>query len=624
MKFDKLLLLILLAVLMLPALDARSQNSGGNLPNLILQPQKTENVRDHRILLVRQLISQAAYISAADLLEDMYSENPNNPEVFRLLIDCYMNLKAYPKAELFVLKKIETSPFDSQNHNWLLEVYLKSGVDSLVKKQVAHMLEIFPENIQVYSRLIDRLIKFNRPILARELIDKGRLQFKNKYLFAMEAATILQIKGNYYDAVWEYFLAGNQDTVLAKKVDRQMSTLIRYPGALPEIKSALIDILDSLPGNRYVLKTLQETYILGEQFSEAFDICIKLDSLTEGRGRQLFTYIKQCRERKLYQQVVDAADYLKSRDYKRLPYGDLKYYHAEALAGLGRYDEALAVYQDIFDSNPKAIYKAEALLKMGNIYRYFINDYEAARICYDSVISFYVIEPVNSSGWYERAMLYLVEGELEKAQAAFLKLQQKARNQEIKELVAYNLGLIEFYGQRYEDADLAFRKLIEDFPRGFYVNDALINSLIIGEAMAASPEALDLYTDALLYEIREKSDSVISSYLSIIDLGPTPLTGLSMYRLADYNLKLGDTTKAEEIVNSMEEKYSEDYFFPYCLKLRGDIFSMSSEKINEAIEIYKDILLNHPTYPFIGEVRRSLQKIQPHGATGAGGTGLGS
>ncbi len=301
---------------------------------------------------------------------------------------------------------------------------------------------------------------------------------------------------------------------------------------------------------------------------------------------------------------------MQNQGYKKLPYGDLKYYHGEALTGLGRYDEAIAIYQEIYDTYPGVKDKAEALLKIGNVYRYFLSDYEAAKKYYDSVVTFYEIEPANSSGWYERAMLYLVEGQLDKAQAAFLKLQERARTQEIKELVAYNLAMIELYGQRYEDADFAFRKLIEDFPRGFYVNDALINALIIGESMAVSPEALDLYIDALLYEKREIPDSVLKSYSAIIDMGPTPLTGLSMYRLAEYNLKLADTTRAEEIIDNMEAQYGEDYFFPYCLKLRGDIYSTSSDKISEAIEIYKNILQNNPTYPFIGEVRRSLQKIE--------------
>lgn len=611
MKTNRFIFLfLLLALLSAPVIGQAQEKIETNLRHLILKPPKKSKAGSP-LALIRQLISRGAFISAADMLEDMYSSQPENMEIFRLLLDCYLQLKAYPRAELLILQKLEKHPFGYQFHDYLLEVYFKSGIDSLVQRQVGQMLEKFPGDIKIYGALIKRLIKFSRPRQAMELIKSGRLEFDADNLFALEAASILQIRGSYYEAVMEYFHSIGKDSTNAKHVDRRLAALLQFPGALTEIKRALGDILDSLPNNKNALKTLGEAYIKSENFAEAFDVSIRLDSLNGGKGNLLFRYMKQCHERKLYAQVIETAEYIAGRDYKKLPYADYKYYYGEALAAVGRYDDAIANYREIFDEYPHSRDKAEALLKIGHVYRYYMSDYKTARVYYDSVVSFYQIEPVNSSGLYETALLYLVEGRLDEASQSFVRLREKSRASEFKELVDYNLAMIQLYNHLYDEADLAFRQIIVNYPRGFYVNDALVNSLIIGETQPESPQALNFYCDALLYELREMPDSVFDCYNSIIAMGASPVIGMTMYRLSAYYLSFGDTTRAIEIIDEMEKQYGEDYFFPYCLKLRADIYSTKPDKIESALEIYTDILKNHQTYPFIGEVRQALQKISP-------------
>jgi tetratricopeptide (TPR) repeat protein len=612
MKMNKLSVLILiLAVLIIGSIAYAQSENRGLIPRLIMQDKKgTDASQVGQMDLVRQLIATGAYMTAADLLEDMYSKQPENQEIISLLLNCYEQLKAYPKAELFLQSKIEASPFNLYYHDRLLDLYLKMGEDSLVDKQIDDMLQRFPGNPDIYQMIINKLTGAGYNDKAGEFIDRGRGQFGSDALFAMEAATLDEIKGDYYQAVMEYFKVIDRDSSSAINVDRKMAALIRYPGAPPDIIVALNDILDSLPNNKMASKFLQETYIQNNQFDKAFNLSLKFDSLSQSDGRELFKYMRQCRERKLYEQVVKAAEYIERLDNKNVPYADYKFYYAEALAGLGRYDEAIARYKEIAKEYPRPNDKAEALLKIGNVFRYDILDFDSAAVYYDSVTAFYRVEPVNSSAMFERAKLFLVKGDLDSSRQVFSELKEISKSAEMKELMDFNLAMIQFFKKDFADADLSFRRIIKTYPRGYFVNDALINSLIIGESSQQVPQALSDYADALCYELRMKPDSVIDKYKSIIAQGESPLIGTSMYRLAIYYSALADTSDALAVIDSMEADYPDDYFFPYAFKLKADIYAASSDKQEIAAKIYKDILQKYSSYPFIGEVREALQKIE--------------
>jgi len=611
MKLNKFTLYILIAVLIGGSIGFAQTKNRGQIPNLIMQEKKGgKGSRVDEMDLVRQLITTGAYMSAANLLEDMYAKQPGNQEVINMLLTCYEHLKAYPKAELFIKNKLEETPFHLYYHERLLDLYLKMGEDSLVDKQIENILSRFPGNPDIYQLIINKLTGAGYNEKASEFITRGRSEFSSGNLFAMEAAALYEIKGDYYLAVMEYFKVIDKDTLSAKNVDRRMATLIRYPGAPPDIILALHDILDSIPNNKMASKFLQETYVQNNQFDKAFDLSLKFDSLSSSDGRELFKYMRLCRERKLYTQVIKAAEYIEQLNSKNIPYADYKFYYAEALTGLGRYDEAVTLYYKIANEYPSPRDKAEALLKIGNIYRYYVLDFDSAATFYDTITSFFRVEPANSSALFERAKLFLVYGQLDSATAAFANLKARSGSSEMKELMDYNLAMIEFFKKDFETADLSFRKLIKAYPRGYFVNDALINSLIIGETYQQDPAALGDYSDALYYELRMNPDSVIDKYKAIIDRGVSPLIGTAMFRLATYYAALADTAQAIELIDSMEAQYPEDYFFPYALKLKANIYAISDETKPAAIEIYKNILRNYATYPFIGEVRESLQRIQ--------------
>ncbi|MEW5923261.1 MAG: tetratricopeptide repeat protein [Candidatus Zixiibacteriota bacterium] len=565
---------------------------------------------DDGLTLPRQLMSQGAYISAAGLLEDIYASNPEDREAVNLLLNCYFELKAYAKAELLLQRLLERYPLEYPYLIRLFELYLKSGVDSTISFQADDILRKYPGNPDIYRSLITKLIEYGFNDKALEIVEKGRREFSNNSLFALERATLFENRGEYFNAVMEYYGAADQDSLMKAQADRKIATLIRYPGATDEVIRALNHILDSLPDNIYVMKLLQEAYVRAERFDDAFNISIARDSLTEIKGRELYAYLRDCFLRKLNEQVIKMAEYIETRDFSKDEISQYRFHYGEALLAVGRVRDAIGVYHKIIEQYPLPRDKAMAALAIANAYRYNLKIYDTARVYYDSAATAYNFSPVRFSSWLEIARLHIIDGRLDSAETAFSRLLIDGDAEERRELISYNLAMILFYEKQYGAADLAFRKIINDFPRGFYTNDALINSLIIREAQASSPEALDLYADAIYYDARMMPDSMESRFSRITSMGQSSLTGLTMLRLAEHYCRRGDTASALTVIDKMAANYAGDYFFPYTLKLKGDIFAADPVRVDEAAQIYRDLLQNYGSYPFTGEVREALQNIE--------------
>ncbi|MCP4703916.1 MAG: tetratricopeptide repeat protein [candidate division Zixibacteria bacterium] len=584
-----------------------------------LEFKETNQPESDDFQLVHQLIAQGAYISAANMLEGLYEIQPDDRNVINLLLICYTELKAYPKAEMLLQRQLEKNENDYLFQLKLLELYQKTGADSSVTVQINKILDRFPGDRDIYLAVVQVLIRDGYAEQATELILRAREEFNEKNLFTLHLATLYETKQMYYKAVMEYFNATQSDSASAHEAEKKTASLIRYPLAPNEAARAFRDILDTHPNNVYALKYLSETYIRQEKFTEAFETVIRIDSVLNKEGRELLGYLRKCRDRKLYDQVLQTSEYFERMYPESHTLMNYRSYRAEALRGLGQPYDAIEIYKIIIDSSVNRRDKFNSLCEIGNIYRYDLINYDSARIMYDSVTVNCPYGRILFMTNLEKAQLFLVEGDLEQAKLSFTGLIKDGLPVEHIEYLEYNLAMIDFLGKEFETAEKNFRQLLQKYPRGFYLNDALINSLIIGESFLDVPEILSEYAEGLLFQYRLKPDSMENRFRSIIDKGQSPLVGITCYKLADYYYQNNDENKALEIIDKIENEFSDDYFYPYCLKIKGDIYSQdinNEENKNKASEIYRLILTDFNNYPFLGEIRIKLQELEGYISNG--------
>ena len=141
------------------------------------------------------------------------------------------------------------------------------------------------------------------------------------------------------------------------------------------------------------------------------------------------------------------------------------------------------------------------------------------------------------------------------------------------------------------------------------MNNALIPLLILQQGAEANPELLQLYSKSELYRERRMKDSLALPLDKLASHDDTTLADIAILELGKTHLADGDTARALEYFNMINEQYPESYFAPYANKFKADIYFQDKSKRVQAIAIYRSLLREYKTYPFAAEVRENLRAV---------------
>jgi tetratricopeptide (TPR) repeat protein len=180
---------------------------------------------------------------------------------------------------------------------------------------------------------------------------------------------------------------------------------------------------------------------------------------------------------------------------------------------------------------------------------------------------------------------------------------------DIGEEVAYYRGELKLFKKDYDSCATIMRKLMVDFPQGFYVNDALQLIMVFDEAKDI-PDLMEAYGRALMYRERLLPDSS-RLWLERLTLNENKtLADDALYQLTTLNLSQQDTVSALGSIERLATEYPDSYYSPYGLKMKADILLQGKGTHDEAKLLYRQLLEKYPNYPFASEVRKKLRQLE--------------
>ncbi|MBU0984259.1 MAG: tetratricopeptide repeat protein, partial [candidate division Zixibacteria bacterium] len=441
---------------------------------------------DQRMAVVRKLMRIRNYQAAADMLETIYQTDPSNAVVQNLLRTCYDNLKQYDKAEMLLRRMIEQNPRALGHRLGLAEVLIKQGNrdDGLAAYGVA--IDMVPlDDVARQMPLVLSLISSGLTDQALIHIDAIRQATGDSTAFAVQKCQVLESRQEYASAAYEYLPLLLQDTTRdANTAERRLVALLEFSGSAVPVEGVLVGAATDTSGSR-IMRLLTDYYVKAGRFDEAFAFALRHDSLTGGSGVPLLSYARQCAERHSWLQAERMGQILQA-GYKDAPvYMEALFRLADAQAHLDRYAEAMATYERILAEAKHDQDRADALLGLGMVRFAYTHEYAVALTYFDSVAVHYPRGLAYLNARRSIPYCYLRSGDLTGARREFEKLAQLKLNDDLREEVLYNLARVSLFEKQYDSAEVSLRKLMVDFPRGFYVNDALQLVLLLGQAEGA-------------------------------------------------------------------------------------------------------------------------------------------
>jgi len=569
-----------------------------------------------KVSLARQLIRIKQYDNAARILEQLYEESPADEVVQNLLRSCYDVLGQHAKAELLARKFIERKPDNPGNYTYLAELLAKMGRrDESISAYGEAIALTVPDDLTAQISLVRSMMSCGQDDLALERIDVIRGDSGQANVFALERGTILEGKRDYRAATEEYLMILDSDTThQVGQAERRLMAMLEFSGSSDEVETVLMNLADTTAGER-TLNLLADYYIKANRFENAFSYALMQDSLAGFNGEPLINFIRQCRDRKSWTQVAQMADYFLER-YPETPYAtEVSSLQADALARLGRSREAIAAYERVYAGSKQPRTKGDALYGIGQVYFNFLHDYANARIYFDSVVTQY---PRGFSYLNARKNIphcYLREGDLSTARKEFAVLAGKRQLDDIQEEIDYYLALTAFFEKKYDSAEVGFRKLMVDYPRGYYVNDALGLVLLIGQAQGEKSLLYD-FSNALYFQEQGRPDSTRAKLTAITEATNPALADVALFRLAQLDLEVHDSAAAMVSIDRLIVDFPESYYLPFGMKIKADMLIADDPGAEEARGLYRRLLESYPDYPFASEVREKLRKLESENSIG--------
>ena len=607
--------IVVLLALLVPVVPGRADDVS---PRPAPSPEERQRRAEftEKLTTARRLLRARQYQPAADLLETLYQEYPGEEVVQSLLMTCYRNLSQYAKVEMLARRVVEKNPRRVNYWVWLAEALAEQGkADEAAEayRQAVRNLPVFSTSMlrQVISSMRTNGLEDG----ALRLIDSLRLVTGDALLFAVERGEVLESRREYAAAAREYLPALATDTTIeAAEAERRLLALLSFPESAAETEAVLLAEGERLSGRRAV-RLLAAHYLKSGNLDRAYEFAIRQDSLEGGNGAVLVQYLRECRERKLWPALVRMASYMLSRPGRFPGEMEARFLYGEALTEMGRYDEAVAVYEALLQRAVVGLDSADALYALGRLHLEYLNDYEQA------LQYFRAVTRDHRRGLsYPKALMaiprcYLRMGDLTLAREAYLVAAARSSSEDVQEEAAYYTALIAFFEKQYDTALAGWRKLVVEYPRGFYVNDALKLLVMFAEAGRDTAALYDV-SNALYFRERRMTDSVRFYLRRTAGGDEAPLGDWALLELADVELEAGDTAAAQSALERLVEEYPDSYYAPYGIKQRADLLSARNPASDEALRMYRELLERYPDYPFITDVRKRLRMAEDAAAVG--------
>ena len=567
-------------------------------------PELNENIE-----FCRRLMRDRNYEGASAFLELLYEKHPDHSLIINLLVQCYDKLQFYEKAGAIVRRQLKQEP--NNLHLGLLdaEMLAKQGkFDEAAEAYQAAAAQVPISNIIRLDAVIQSMVAHNLNDAALVVIDSLRTETGKPRLFSIHRGTIFERKKRYDLATMEFYPTLKDTTALGLNAEKRVVALLGFVESAPSAESTLVAQPD-LFSNARALKILSAHFLKSGEYDRAFNFAIQQDSLENLQGHTLLGYMHRCSERKLYSQTVRVGEYLLKQS-ETLELAPSAYFlYADALARLGRIGPAITTYDTIYATFSSDRDRARALYHIGDLYLNQLQDYEGALVYFDSVKFHYTNDQTYGEALLAIPSCYLRQGNLAQAREEFITLREKNLDRDRLEEVEYNLALILFFEQKVDSARTAFNKLLVDYPRGFYINDAVRLLFTIEQAQNAT-DALADFSKALLYEHRRMPDSSAVRLKVIAAREDAALADLALFKLAGIELSMADSAAAEGYLDTLIDRFPDSYYLPLGMKQKADILMADPDQTDMARDIYRRLLEEYPNYPFISEVRQRLRELE--------------
>lgn len=365
----------------------------------------TENDR------IYELIEQADYEAAQNILFEILSKDESDMEAKKLLALCKVNNQEYDSARQILEDLIKYFSEDA-----LCWYYLGCCYDSLDMFAEAisayeKVIELRPEYIDAYKSLSIIYLRSGKPEKTCEIVVKAMDMDKEDYSFPFIMGTACMAAGNFQDSIKYLNIAlelNPNNIQIYNNLGTSYLTIGDYDNACAAYQKAI----NAAPEDSLAYFNLASILQIQNKHAEACEYFEKAHNLDPNDDSYIIAWaVSEVKVGK----ISDAIEHYKHLAINYPQKTSFKYNLATCYQALGEFEIAISLLNQLAILNPKATH---ILKKLSSIYM-VIGEYSKAKEIYDRMIR---QGTTSFNIYYEYAILCVKAGDIDNAEQALKKV----------------------------------------------------------------------------------------------------------------------------------------------------------------------------------------------------------
>lgn len=276
-------------------------------------------------------------------------------------------------------------------------------------------------------------------------------------------------------------------------------------------------------------------------------------------------------------------------------------------------DESRLAVLEMNERYPGNSMAAAATLRLAEVYTDALGDPQKAIELFDAIArsSSASAEDVLSAR-LGLARAYVVAGDTLQARADFERLGRDSTQPQGQNRAQYHLGLLDFMGGEFDEAEDRLKAVALRAPRETYTNDALDLAILIAEEKfggAPDQDGLRQYGVMLYQRATHQTEAMVASLETLAERPASAVRDRSRLALATLYRDRRDFERALSWVDRVVEESPRSRTVAEALDLRAAVL-VELGRPGQASEALERILLEHEDYVMIDRVRDRLAELR--------------
>lgn len=580
--------------------------------------------------LAKTFEQSGEFEKAKKIYEDIYEAQPWNVTFLESLNNIYTVLKEYDKSIDLLKGKIESDPANVNYYGLLGNTYYTLGDTLNAYKAWEDGLANSKNNMAAYRSIINYSLQNRAFKKTIEFLKKGKALQNNSDVFSLDLARVYSMTMNFEKAAIEYCKIVKSDPTKDQIVFRNMIQFLTRPQAIDETINAIENYVqeEKVPE---IYRILIQLYELKDDFVNAFEYVIKLESENDADGKEYFKFAQQSLGNYKYNIAAEAFEKL-IEEYPNSPLvppsrigyaksfelslnskrdsliGFWKPYSKTEVFFESEYNKAIESYKRIYELYSNSDIKNEAKFRIGEIYLEKLNQPDTAIQYYYEILNSNAVSQFLFKSKLRIAEIFIREDNIDSAEAELLEILKNFNlPEDFKSEVNLLLGKAYFWEGKFEQASAKLsevsKNLFDD-----NANDAL-QLMTIVNTLKKDSTSLAEYAEADLLAHQERFNDAAVKFEKLTGSQNPIISELAGLKYAQILIAEGKYNSALEALVKSGKESSLNMFGADFQYLTGEIKLYAFKDYEGALKAYRNVLENYGNSLYFDKSRQKIEYI---------------